>query len=73
MPKRARAGTVPASSITIKAMSTFGHFHFRWKWGNLKLNIVEIGGLDQRGWGREERLNAGSAAVVRESTFGTGC
>jgi hypothetical protein len=57
MPNRASAGTVPASSITIKAMRTFGHFHFRWKWGNLnlKLNIVDIGGLGQRGWekGRE--------------------
>jgi hypothetical protein len=53
-------------------MRTFGHFHFRWKWGNLKLNIVEIGGLGQRGWRREERSNAGSAAVVRKSTFGTG-
>jgi hypothetical protein len=69
MPKRANAGTVPASSTTIKAMSTFGHFHLRWKWGIL--NIVRVAGLGQPrgtkgrgGWRREERSNVALAAVV---------
>jgi hypothetical protein len=47
MPKRANAGTVPASSITIKAMSTFGHFHLRCKWGNPSLAIVSVEVLGQ--------------------------
>jgi hypothetical protein len=61
MPKSANAATVPPSSITIKAMSTFGHFHFLWKWGILMLNIVGTGVLGSTegelrrgGWSRRE-------------------
>jgi hypothetical protein len=60
MPKRANAGTVPASSSTIKAMSTFGHFHLRCKSGNLSLAIVSVEVLGQPrggdGTGRTRRL-----------------
>jgi hypothetical protein len=46
-------------------MSTFGHFHFRWKWGNLILNIVGTGSPrstegssnKEAGQGREKMRN----------------
>lgn len=44
MPNNANAATVPPSSSTIKAMSTFGHFHFLLNDGRQPILLTVRGG-----------------------------